>query len=231
MAHRAEAAGGDGGHLAVVEDGHGGRVAHDRGEVGGDEHLLVTDARRPAGCRCAPRRCGRGSRRAARRGRTSRPPRASASRTLPSSVSASLRATRWASTSVSVSLASVTPASVSCGAQGGGVVDDAVVHDRDPAGLVGVRVGVGVGGRAVRRPAGVADPGRAGEALGQRVGQVAHPAGLLGHPEPASGRGPRRPPSRSRGAPAGSGPRGRRGPRPGGRCSRRFRTCRVRPQP
>ena len=39
----------------------------------------------------------------------------------------------------------------------GGVLDDAVVDDRDLAGLVGVRMRVGRGGRAVRGPAGMPD--------------------------------------------------------------------------
>ena len=118
----------------------------------------------------------------------------SASRTLPSRVSASLRATRWARTSVSVSLARVTPASVRSARSDRGVVDDAVVDHRDAARLVGVRVGVGVGRRAVGGPPRVPDAGRAGEALGQRLGQVAHPAGLLGHLDPATAqdRDPRR---------------------------------------
>ena len=47
---------------------------------------------------------------------------------------------------------------------------------------------VDVGRRAVGRPAGVADAGLAGEALGQPGLQVAHPAGLLVHAAvPASG--------------------------------------------
>ena len=43
------------------------------------------------------------------------------------------------------------------------ILDDAVVHDRDAARLVGVRVVAGR--RAVRRPAGVADPDHAGQRL------------------------------------------------------------------
>lgn len=44
------------------------------------------------------------------------------------------------------------------GAEPGEVLDDAVVDDGDPAGLVEVRVGVTVGGRAVRGPPGVTSP-------------------------------------------------------------------------
>jgi hypothetical protein len=43
-----------------------------------------------------------------------------------------------------------------------GVLDDAVMDDRDPARLVGVRMRIRRGGRAVRGPAGVADTQRAG---------------------------------------------------------------------
>lgn len=48
-------------------------------------------------------------------------------------------------------------------AQGGVVLDDAVVHHRDLPGLRKVRVAVLVRGLAVRGPAGVADAGGAGE--------------------------------------------------------------------
>ncbi len=49
------------------------------------------------------------------------------------------------------------------GAQQVGVLDDAVVHDGKGTRTVGVRMGVALGGRAVRRPAGVADAASAGE--------------------------------------------------------------------
>ena len=61
----------------------------------------------------------------------------------------------------------------------GRVLDDAVVDDGDPAGLVGVGMGVGRGRRAVGGPAGVAD---ADGAAGQAVGQL-----LLQHAELARG--------------------------------------------
>ncbi len=68
------------------------------------------------------------------------------------------------------------------GAQRREVLDDAVVHDGDLAGLVEVRVGVEVVGRTVGGPAGVAD---AGVGDGQRVAaehgvEVGQLAGLLG---------------------------------------------------
>jgi hypothetical protein len=59
-------------------------------------------------------------------------------------------------------------------AQPGEVLDDAVVHDRDLAGLVGVRVGVAVVGRAVGRPPGMPDarPAVRQRLLGQAIGEV-----------------------------------------------------------
>ena len=53
------------------------------------------------------------------------------------------------------------------GAQGAVVLDDAVVDQRDVAGLVEMRVGVGLGGRAVGGPAGVGDA--RGGALAKRA--------------------------------------------------------------
>lgn len=53
-------------------------------------------------------------------------------------------------------------------AQGGEVLDDAVVDDGDPARVVHVRVGVGVGGPAVGGPPGVPDRGRPGRAGADR---------------------------------------------------------------
>src|SRR5690606_6038480 len=52
---------------------------------------------------------------------------------------------------------------------GAGVLDDAVVDDRDPLVLVGVRVRIGGGGRAVGGPAGVPD---ADGAMRHGVGQL-----------------------------------------------------------
>ena len=51
------------------------------------------------------------------------------------------------------------PVALQRGAQFGEVLDDAVVHDRDPAGAAEVGVGVAVGRAAMCRPAGVADAG------------------------------------------------------------------------
>ena len=50
--------------------------------------------------------------------------------------------------------------------EGSVVLDDAVMHHRDPAGLVKVRMGVDVAGQAVRGPARVADAQGAGDWLG-----------------------------------------------------------------
>jgi hypothetical protein len=68
------------------------------------------------------------------------------------------------------------------GPERGRVVDDPVVDDGHVALGVDVRMRVDVVRRPVRRPAGVPDADLAGEPLGQPVGQVAHPSGLLRHP-------------------------------------------------
>ena len=58
------------------------------------------------------------------------------------------------------------------------VLDDAVVDDDRASGVVAVRVGVFLGGPAVRGPAGVADAVFAGERFGgERVFQAAELAG------------------------------------------------------
>ena len=66
-------------------------------------------------------------------------------------------------------------------AQGGEVLDDAVVDDGDLAGGVAMRVCVAVGGTAVGRPAGVPQAGGAAQGprrhLGDRVLEVLQPAG------------------------------------------------------
>ena len=76
------------------------------------------------------------------------------------------------------------------GAQRGVVLDDPVVDDRDLPGGVAVRVGVAVGGPAVGGPAGVAQAGAAGEVggvgVGQRGLQVGQPAGPAAHGQPAA---------------------------------------------
>jgi hypothetical protein len=66
--------------------------------------------------------------------------------------------------------------------QGEVVLDDAVVDDHHLAGAVLVRVGVGVAGLAVGRPAGVADPYRSGgEDAFQAGGEAAELARGLDH--------------------------------------------------
>ena len=67
------------------------------------------------------------------------------------------------------------------GAQRGEVLDDPVVHQRDPAGGAEVRVRVGVVGRAVGGPAGVPDAGRRRRqrVLRERLVEVRQLAGAL----------------------------------------------------
>ena len=65
-----------------------------------------------------------------------------------------------------------------------GVLDDAVVDERDPPGLVGVGMGVGRGGRAMRGPPGVADAdGAGGEMSGDLLFEVGELASRLVHLE------------------------------------------------
>ena len=71
---------------------------------------------------------------------------------------------RWASTSVSVSVVNLCPSASSALFSTQVVLDDAVVHQRDGARAVGMRVGVDVVGLAVGRPAGVGDAGGAARA-------------------------------------------------------------------
>ncbi len=60
------------------------------------------------------------------------------------------------------------------------VLDNAVVDEGNLAGLVEVRVGIGIGRRAVRRPAGMADADVAfGGLFGKEGGQIIDAAGLL----------------------------------------------------
>lgn len=74
------------------------------------------------------------------------------------------------------------------GAQGGEVLDDAVVDDGDPARVVQVRVRVGVRGTAVGGPAGARGRrGRPQRALVQQLLQVGELAGLLGRGQAAVG--------------------------------------------
>ena len=93
-------------------------------------------------------------------------------------------------TSVSVSLWKTTPSACELPLEGGVVLDDAVVDDGDGAVAADVRVGVAVGGRAVRRPAGVADADAAGGRLvAQRFRQVGDAAGLLAQVQPVARQG------------------------------------------
>ena len=82
--------------------------------------------------------------------------------------------TRWAMTSVSVSVVNLWPSAMSCFFRRDVVFDDAVVHHDDLAGAVAVRMGVLFGGAAVGGPAGVADAVGAIERLqADRLFQVA----------------------------------------------------------
>ncbi len=130
------------------------------------------------------------------------------------------------------------------GAQGGVVLHDPVVHQRDPPVGRDVRVGVDVVRRTVGGPAGVPDaqPRTRQRRLDELLLEVAELAGLLGQMHPGLRRGrpilgaPRGPagrrprwrprPSRTRGTPAGAAPGRRRPGRPEGRRSPRFRTWR-----
>ena len=72
--------------------------------------------------------------------------------------------------------------------EGGVVLDDAVVDDGDQAVAAEVRMGVAIGGRAVRGPAGVADAGAAGRGLiAQMAGQVGDAAGPLAQVQVVAG--------------------------------------------
>ena len=68
----------------------------------------------------------------------------------------SSRSSRWAATSVSVSERSSMPVGLELGAQLGEVLDDPVVHERDPVVPAEVRVGVAVGRRRRGWPSGCA---------------------------------------------------------------------------
>ena len=167
VAHRGEAGRRHGGHLAVVEHRHGGGVAHDRGEVGGDVHLLVTDADHEraavAGHDDAVGEVG------VEDGEAVGPDDRAERVAHLALEGVGVAARDQVGDHLGVGVAGEHHAGVGeLGAQGGRVVDDPVVHDGDAAGLVEVRVGVGIGGGTVGGPPGVADARRAGEALGQR---------------------------------------------------------------
>jgi hypothetical protein len=71
--------------------------------------------------------------------------------------------TRCAMTSVSVSVANLTPLRFQLAPQFGEILDDAVVHDGEPIGRMRMRVVLGR--PAMRRPAGVADADRSRQRL------------------------------------------------------------------
>ena len=77
------------------------------------------------------------------------------------------RATRWPTTSVSVSLSNVRPSRDQLVAQRLEILDDAVVDQRHRPD--DVRVGIADRRRAVRRPAGVGDAGDAVQRLGRQL--------------------------------------------------------------
>ena len=117
---------------------------------------------------CARRSADRPRRRTGRRARRRRAaaaarPRTASTGDLPFFISS---VTRWATTSVSVSVANFAPLACQLLAQLAEILDDAVVHDRDAVG--GVRMGVALGRLAVGRPAGVADADRARRAARSR---------------------------------------------------------------
>ena len=72
-------------------------------------------------------------------------------------------------------------------AEGGVVLDDAVVDQGELAGLVQVRMGIGVAGQAVRGPAGVADAQGAGDGFClERLRQAGDAAHAFAHLERAA---------------------------------------------
>ena len=95
------------------------------------------------------------------------------------------RPSSWAATSVSVWETGVIADLGELGAEQREVLDDAVVHEGDPAVRRRVRVGVGVGRAAVGGPAGVADgqTGHRQRVVGQLLLQVGQLARALGQPE------------------------------------------------
>ncbi len=66
-----------------------------------------------------------------------------------------------------------------CGPQLRGVLDDPVVNYGDDMGSVDVRVGIGVGGRTMGRPPGVADADVPAQAFGCRPYQLVDSSGTL----------------------------------------------------
>ena len=178
LAVRRVAAGGQGGHLAVAEVHDRGRVADQRGQVGGDVHLLVADAddqRAPVAGHDDPVR---------EVGVQDREPVGAldpAERLAdPTLEGVGVRAGDQVGDHLGVGVRRQVDARLGeLRAQRRGVVDDPVVHDGDVTLGVDVRVRVDVVGRAVGRPPGVADADLAAEPLGQLGLQVPDPPGLL----------------------------------------------------
>ena len=167
-----EAAGVDGRQLAVVEIGDLMRVAHERGDVGGDEHLLVADAEdhRAAVARGDdPPRLARVEHREpvgpldAREGGAHR------------ALQVRVGERDQVGEHLGVGVGRERHAGVlELLAQLGRVLEDAVVDHRDAPGGVQVGMRVAVARLAVRGPAGVGDAGRAGQPLGQARREPAH---------------------------------------------------------
>ena len=170
----------DDGDLAVIEINRLLRVAHERGGIGGDEHFVVADAEDH--CAAVTRNddllrmtrihhrdaVGAGDR-AQRR----------AHRVL-ERIGLDARNQLREHFGIGVGCEHDS-AGFELRAQRMRVVDDAVVHDDDPARDVGVRVRVRIARRAVRRPARMADPDDAGKPLRQARLHVAHLALALVH--------------------------------------------------
>ena len=98
-------------------------------------------------------------------------------------------------TSVSVSDWKWWPRAASSSFESPEVLDDAVVDDREPAGVAEMGMGVGLGDAAVGCPAGVAEADVGGREIDRGVGDL---AGLLLHLDMAVDARCRRPRSRSR---------------------------------
>ena len=90
---------------------------------------------------------------------------------------------------MSVSEAKDVPGLLEIGPEPGEVLDDPVMDDRDPVGLVQVRMGVAVGGRTVGGPPGVSDAGgrRRQRAVAERFLEVGEFAGSFGRGKRAIG--------------------------------------------
>ena len=215
---------GDDDELVLAQlDGLAG-VLDERGDVGGDEVLALPD---PDDQRRRPARGDDGVRlvgvRHDQRERAFEPPAdgGDAGGEVPLGVALGVGAGDEVRGGLAVGVAGHLDAvGLQLGAQGGEVLDDAVVHDGDALRGVPVRVRVAVDRRAVGRPAGVAHAGGAGEAvpadlveLGFQVGQA--PRLALDGQRRRRRRGRRHRPSRTRGTPSAGARRGRR-PEPGG---------------